>query len=151
MKAWNLKVRSNPQEIGQKLDAVFGSAGGFVLKMDAGTNDSIRFNLRKRSLNYLNFIRENQTIVHGKALETDTPNETDLEISFTPHFLSIMYVSLFMCLGLLSIIVGISSNAILLYGSILFVIGMALWMDVRKRSERNIQKYKKLISDILVE
>jgi len=149
MKAWNFKVKSNPQEIGKKLDSALGSVGGFVFKMDPGTNDSITFKVRKRSLNYLNFIRENQIIVNGKLLETDAENETDIEISFTQHFLTILYVSFFVSLGLLSIIVGISRNAILLYGGILLVIGIALWIDVRKNSERNIQKYKTLISEIL--
>ncbi len=104
MKAWNFKVKSNPQEIGKKLDSALGSAGGFVFKLDTGTNDSVTFKVRKRSLNYLNFIRENQIIVNGKIFETDTENETDLEISFTQHFLTILYVSFFVGLGLMAII-----------------------------------------------
>ncbi len=149
MKAWNFKVKSNPQEIGQKLDAALGSGHGFVFKMDPGTNDSITFKVRKRSLNYLNFIRENQIIVNGKIFGTDTENETAIKISFTQHFLIRLYVFVFVSLGLLAIVFGISSNAILLYGGVLFLIGIALWFDVRKNSEKNIQKYKTLISGIL--
>ncbi|WP_159523438.1 DUF423 domain-containing protein [Sunxiuqinia indica] len=149
MKTWNLKVKSNPQETSKKLDSALGSIGGFVFRMDTGTKDSIIFKVRKRSLNYLNFIRENQIVVNGKILETDSENETDLEISFSQHFLTILYVSFFVGLGLLALILGISNNATMLYGGILLVIGIVLWIDVRKNSEKNVQKYKTLISEIL--
>lgn len=148
MQTWNFKVKSNRQEISKKLDSALGPVSGFVFKIESGTNDSVTFKVRKRSLNYLNFIRENQIILRGKIFETDT-DETDLKISFTQHFLTILYVSFFMALGLLAIILGISKSQIILFGGILLVIGIALWIDVRKNSERNIQKYKALISEIL--
>jgi hypothetical protein len=150
MKAWNFKVKSNPQEILKKLDDTLGSVNGFVFKMDHDKNDSVTFKVRKRSLNYLAYIRENQIVVNGKILKTDTENETDLEISFTQHFLTILYVSFFGSLGLLAIILGISSGATMyIYGGILLAIGIALWIDVQKNSKRDIQKYKTLISEIL--
>ena len=149
MKAWNFKVKSNPQEIIKKLDDALGSVKGFVLNMDNDRNDSLTFKLRKRSLNYLNFIRENQIVVNGKILETDSENETDLEISFSQHFITILHVSFFLGLGLLAIILGISNSAIMLYGGILLVIGIALWIDVQKNFKKDIQKYKTLISEIL--
>ncbi len=150
MKAWNFNVKSNPQKIIKKLHSALGSVDGFVFNMNHDKNDSVTFKVRKRSLNYLNFIRENQIIVNGKILKTDTENETDIEISFTQHFLTILYVSFFWSLGLFAIIFGINSRATMyIYGGILLAIGIALWIDVRKNSERNIQKYKTLISEIL--
>ncbi len=149
MKTWNLKVKSNPQEISKKLDSGLGTIGGFVFRMDTGTKNSVIFKVRKRSLNYLNFIRENQIVVNGKILETDSENKTDIEITFSHHFLTMLYVSFFVGLGLLAIILGISNRATMLYGGISLLIGIALWIDVRKNSERNIRKYKTLISEIL--
>ena len=150
MKAWNFKVKSNPQESIKKLNSAFGSADGFVFKMDHDKNDSVTFKVRKRSLNYLAYIRENQIVVNGKILKTDTENETNLEISFSQHFLTILYVSIFVSLGLLAIILGRSSNAAMyLFGGILLAIGIALWIDVQKNSKKDIQKYKTLISEIL--
>ncbi|WP_163710718.1 DUF423 domain-containing protein [Mangrovibacterium lignilyticum] len=150
MKAWNFKVNSNPQEIAKKLDAALGAVGGFVFKMHPGANDSVTFKVRKRSLNYLNFIRENQIIVSGQLAETDADNETGVEIAFTQHFLTILYVSVFVVLGLLSIIAGISrGSAMYVYGGILLAVGIGLWIDVQKNSKKNIQKYKALIAELL--
>ena len=147
MKAWNFKVKSNPQEIIEKLDDALGSVKGFVLKMDNDRNDSLTFKLRKRALTY---IRYNQIIVNGKILKTETENETDLEISFSQHFITILYVSFFWSLGLIAIILGISSSATMyIFGGILLVIGIALWIDAQKNFKKDIQKYKALISEIL--
>jgi len=147
MKAWNFKVKSNPQEIIEKLDDALGSVKGFVLKMDNDRNDLLTFKLRKRALTY---IRYNQIIVNGKILKTETENETDLEISFSQHFITILYVSFFWSLGLIAIILGISSSATMyIFGGILLVIGIALWIDAQKNFKKDIQKYKALISEIL--
>jgi len=147
MKAWNFKVKSNPQEIIEKLDDALGSVKGFVFKMDNDRNDSLTFKLRKRALTY---IRYNQIIVNGKILKTETENETDLEISFSQHFITILYVSFFWSLGLIAIILGISSSATMyIFGGILLVIGIALWIDAQKNFKKDIQKYKALISEIL--
>ena len=147
MKAWNFKVKSNPQEIIEKLDDALGSVKGFVLKMDNDRNDLLTFKLRKRALTY---IRYNQIIVNGKILKTETENETDLEISFSQHFITILYVSFFWSLGLIAIILGISSSATMyIFGGIFLAIGIALWKEEQKSFKKNIQKYKTLISEIL--
>ena len=150
MKTWNFKVNKNPQEIIKKLNAALGPANGFIFRMNPDQNNSVTFNVRKQSLNYLNFIRENQVIANGKALKTAAENESDVEISFTQHFLTIAYLSVFWALGLLAIIIGISSNvALCIMGGVLFAVGIALWIDVRKTFDRNIQNYKTLISEVL--
>jgi hypothetical protein len=150
MRAWNFKVKSNPQEIIKKLDSAFGSVDSFVYNVDHNKNDSAAFKVRKRSLNYLNFIRENQIIVNGKILETDTENETNIEISFTQHFLRILYGSIYLVFGLLSIILGIINSAtIFIIAGFLLLVGIAIWIDVQKQFARNIQEYKTLFSEIL--
>ena len=150
MKKWNFKLKSNPQMIINKLDSELGSVDGFVFKMDHDKNDLVTFKVRKRGLHYLGFMRENQIIVNGKILKTETENETSVEISFTQHFLTILYVSIYLVFGLLAIILGIiGSAAIFIIAGFLLTVGIALWIDVRKNSARYIQKYKTLISEIL--
>ena|SRR5674476_1459774 len=147
MKEWNLIVKSNPQEIIKKLDSTLGSVDGFVFKIDKNRNDLVTFKVRKRASMYSGF---NLIIVNGKILKTDTKNETDLEISFSRHFMIILYISIFFGLGLLAIMVGISSSATMyIVGGILLAIGIALWKEQQKSFKKNIQKYKKLISEIL--
>lgn len=50
MKAWNFKVKSNPQEISKKLDSALGSVDGLVFNMNHDKNDSVTFKVRKRIL-----------------------------------------------------------------------------------------------------
>jgi hypothetical protein len=110
--------------------------------------------VRKRGLYAFQIILLNRIIVNGKILKTDTENETDVEISFTQDVLTklIMFINIFFGLGLslTALISGINSNSyMLIAGGILITIGIALWFDVQQRFERNIQKYKTLISEIL--
>ena len=150
MKAWNFKVKSNPQEIIKKLQSALGSVDGLVFNMDHDKNDSVTFKIRKRVLYGYGYLY-NYIIGNGKMLKTHTENETDVEISFTQHFLTTLYVSMYWGSGLIAIIVGISRSATIMciVGGILLVVGIALWIDVRKRFERNVQKYKTLISEIV--
>jgi len=61
-----------------------------------------------------------------------------------------LYVSFSWCLGLLLIILGISSSATMyIFGGIFLAIGIALWKEEQKSFKKNIQKYKTLISEIL--
>ena len=149
MKTWNFSSKSNPKEIGQKLDAAFGPAGGFVFKMDQGKNDSVTFKVHKSMAAYgygvLNDIR-----VTGKLSKTGHKNETKLEISFANHLLTLLHLSIFFGLGLSAIIVGIIHNSnMYLFGGLILVVGIALWFHVRKNAIRDIKKYKTLISGIL--
>jgi hypothetical protein len=151
MKTWNFKVKSNIQEIVKKLNSAFGLGDGFVFNMGHDKNDTVTFKVRKRVLYAATqILLHNKIIVNGRMLKTDTENETYVKISFTQHFLVPLYVSIFWGFGLFAIILGISSSAAMyIPGGILLAIGIALWIDVQKKFERNIQKYKVLISEIL--
>ena len=150
MKTWNYKVKSIPHEIIKKLDSALGYVNGFVFNIDDAKSDSLTFNVRKRILNPLQIILYNKIKVNGKILKTDSENETNVEVSFSQHFLTILYVSVFFGFGLVALIYGLVSGATMyLLGGILLLVGIILWIDVKKRFKRDIQKYKTLISEIL--
>ena len=150
MKTWNFKLKSNPQEISRKLDSGLRSADGFVYNMDHDKNDSVTFKVRKRVLYGLAIIDYNAIIVKGKMLKTDTENETDIEISFTQHLLTRLYVSIYLVFGLLAIILGIRGSAVIfIIAGFLLAVGIALWINIQRKFEQDIQKYKTLISEIL--
>ncbi len=153
MKKWNLKVKSNVQEIIKKLESTLGSFDGFVFNIDNDKNDSVTFKVRKRGLYafYLMFI--NKIIVNGKIFKTDAENETNIEISFTQYFLwkLIIFTHMFLGLGfLIAIISKISSSAFMyILGGILLAVGIVLWITVQKKFKKDVQEYKTLISGIL--
>ena len=150
MKAWNFKVKSNPQEIIKKLDSTLGSVDGFVFNMDHDKNDSVIFNVRKRVLYPDQILHRNRIIINGKMLKTDTENKTDVEISFTQHPFITVNISIFLGLGLFAIILAIGSSASMyIPGGILLAVGIVFWIAVQKKFEKDIQKYKTLISEIL--
>ncbi len=150
MKAWNFKVKSNPQECIKKLDSALRAVDGLVFYMDNDKNDTVTFTVRKRVLYAYQMILRNHIKVNGKMLQMDTENETDVEISFTQHFLITLYVSIFWISGLLAIISGISSIATMyIIGGLLIAVGFALWIYLQKEFARNIQEYKTLFSKIL--
>lgn len=153
MKAWNIIVKSNPNEISKKLRSALDSVNGFDFKMDHDKNDAVTFKVRKRILYawYLLFL--NSIVVNGKLSKTATKNETDVEISFSQHFLWKLVIFTDMSLGLGFLIVLISgknsSPSMYLIGTIILAIGVLLWIRVQHKYERNIQEYKTLISEIL--
>jgi hypothetical protein len=152
MKKWNFKVKSNPQEIINKLDISLGSVAGFVFNTGHDKNDSVIFNMRKRVHYPDQILHRNRIIVNGKILKTDAENETDVEIYFKQHYLMtlIIYINIFFGLGLIATIPGISSNASMyIPGGILVAVGIVLWIALQKKFEKDIQKYKTLISEIL--
>jgi len=153
MKAWNLKVKNNPIEIGKKLESTLGSLNGFVFDLDNDKQNSITFKMRKRILYAWYMVFHNWTIVKGKLLKTDTENETNVEISFTQHFLITLIIFTHMFLGLcflFAIISGTSSSASMyILGGILLAVGIVLGIAIQKKIKKDIQKYKTLISEIL--
>jgi len=153
MKKWNLKVKSNVQEIVKKLDSTFGTNDGFVLNIDNEKNDSVTFKVRKRFLHTYSYMDYNKTNVNGSILKTDTENETNIEIYFTRHFLMklIIFFNIVLGLGyLIAIISGILSNAFMyIVLGILLAFGIGLWNSIQKKGEKDIQEYKILISEIL--
>ncbi len=150
MKKWNFKLNSDPQEIIKKLDSAFASVDGMVFNTHHDKNNSVIFKVRKRVQDAYAALHDNLTILNGKMLKTDVENETNVEISFTQHFLRILYVSIYLVPGLIAIILGIGrSVSIFIIAGILLAVGIALWMQARNRFEKDIQKYKTLISEIL--
>ena len=153
MKKWNLKVKGNPQEIINKLDAALKSFGGFIFNIDHDKkSDTVAFKIRKPIKYPDQILHRNRTIVNGKIFKTETENLTDIEISFTQHFFMTLTVFSVILLGLVLVVTipKISSGAsIFLLEGILLVLGIILWIAVQKKFERDIQKYKTLISEIL--
>lgn len=150
MEKWNFKVKSKPQEIINKLNSALESFDGFVFNIDHAKNDSVLFNLRKRVIYPDQILHRNRIIVNGKILKTDIENETDVEISFTQHFLMTWTIFIFFVLCLVAIISIIYSPASMyIPGGILLAVGILLWIALHKKFEKDIQNYKTLISEIL--
>ena len=149
MKNWNFKVQNSPREIIEKLESALKSSGGFVFDVDP---DSAFFNIRKQIKYPDQILHRNRVVVKGKILNTNAENETNVEISFTQHFFMTMTVCSIIILGLSLIVVisKISSGTTMyLFGGIVLAIGIVLWIALQKKLERDIQKYKTLISEIL--
>ena len=153
MKAWNFKTESNPTDISKKLESKLGLDNGFVFSVDNDEKKSITFKIRKQILYGWYWAYQNWTIINGKLLKIDTEDNTNVEISFNQHFLIrlIMFTHIFLGLGLLiAIISGISnSNSLYIFGGIILVLGVFLWVALQRKFERDTQKYKTLISKIL--
>jgi len=151
MKAWNFKLKSNPQKIIKKLDSALGSVNGFVFNVENDNNNSVTFKVRKRILYGFQTILRNHIIANGKMTHTDTENETDVEITFNQHFLNTLEIYIFLILGLLAIIFGIISNNTTgyIFGSIFLAVEIPFLIFVQKQFARNIQEYKTLFTEIL--
>jgi len=151
MKVWNLKVKRDSQEIIKKLNSSFGSVNGFVFNVENDTKDSVKIKVRKRILYGFQTVLRNHIIVNGKITRLNTENETDVEISFNQHFLNTLEVFIFLVIGLLAIIFGITnSNAtIYIFGGIFLVVGITYLIWVKKEFVRNVQEYKTLFTKIL--
>jgi len=155
MKEWNFKVESNPTDISKKLESTIGSNNGFIFSVNKDENKSITFKIRKRILYVWYWAFQNWTIINGKLLKIDTEKKTNVEISFNQHFLIrlITFTNIVVGLGLLiGTISGILNNTSLylyLFGGIILVLGIFLWIAMQRKYEKDIQKYKLLISDIL--
>ncbi|MGD2034563.1 MAG: hypothetical protein PVF73_05865 [Bacteroidales bacterium] len=151
MEIWNFNIKSNPKEISKKLESAL--VDRFVFNINRDKNNSVTFKVRKRILYVWYMYFHNWTIVNGKLLKTDTENKTNVEISFSQHWfiILIIYTQMLLGLGLLiPIISGISSSTSLyIPGGILLAVGIVLWIVVKKKFEKDIQKYKALISEIL--
>ena len=153
MKTWNFKTKNNPKDVSKKIEAAFKSANGLVFNINHDKNNSVTFKMRKRILYpwYLFFL--NSIIVNGKLSKTETKNEAKVEISFNQHFLWVLVVFTNIILGLALLFTVISEKDtnpyMYIIGSLIFAIGVILWITIQKKYESNIQEYKTLISDIL--
>lgn len=151
MKTWNLNVKSNPKEIGDKLES--GLVDRFVFKVIRDKDDPVSFRLRKRILYIWYMYFHNWTIVNGKILKGDTAEETNVKISFTQHWFIKLIIYSQMLLGLgfiIAIFLGFkSSTSLYIPGGILLALGVVLWIVVKMKFKKDIQGYKALISEIL--
>ena len=153
MKTWNVKVKSNPKEISKKLESTFGSVKGFVFNIDSDKNNPVTFKVRKRILYAWYMMFQNWTIINGKLIKMETENMTNVVITFTQHFLITLIIYTHMFLGLvfiIAIISGIiSSPSMYIFVGLLLALGIVLWIAIQKKFEKDIQKYKALISEVL--
>ena len=152
MKTWKFKSKSSPEEISKKLAGELKSIGGFVLDMNLRNNKSVTFKVRKRMLYAWYLAFQNWTVVKGKLLKDDSENRTQVEISFNKHFFIKMIIFTHIIFGLGFLIAIISGKHVntadyVIVGTLL-VLGIVLWIAIQRKFERDIQKYKLLISDI---
>ncbi len=91
-----------------------------------------------------------ETILQHIIVETDAENDTNVEVSFTQHFLITLNIFIFLGLGLFALIFGIAGNtSAFLLGGISIAIGIIFWIAANNKFEKDLQKYKALISEIL--
>ena len=83
-------------------------------------------------------------------MKSDIENESNLEITFTQHLIMTLTILSVFIPGLFAIIYAIySGNTMYITGVIFLAVGIVLWMALQKKFEKDIQKYKVLISKIL--
>lgn len=153
MKAWNFQVKNSSKEISKKLESSLGNAHRFVLDMNYDKINRVNFKIRKRLLLSFGINTHNNLVVNGKITKAHPGNETDIEISFSQHPLSkiLMYGHSILGLGFVAaIILEYSNNSYsYLIAGILLSIGVLLGIHLKKKFDKNVQEYKKLISEIL--
>ena len=153
MKDWNFQVKNSPKEISEKLEFALGGANKFVLNMNYDKIKPAKFKIRKRLLLPFEINTQNNIIVKGEISKNHTGNKTDVEVSFTQHPLSklLMYGHIILGLGFLAAIILEYSNNTYTYliAGILIAIGVLLGIHLKKNFDKNVQEYKKLISEIL--
>ncbi|MEP6260341.1 MAG: DUF423 domain-containing protein [Gillisia sp.] len=153
MKDWNFQVKNSPKEISEKLESALGGANRFVLNMNYDKINPAKFKIRKRLLLPFEINTQNNIIVKGEISKKHTGNKTEIDVSFTQHPLSklLMYGHIILGLGFLAAIILEYSNNTYTYliGGILISIGVLLGIHLKKNFDKNVQEYKKLISEIL--
>ncbi|GAA4327312.1 hypothetical protein GCM10023115_24800 [Pontixanthobacter gangjinensis] len=153
MKNWNFQVKNSPEEISEQLKSSLENAKRFAFDMKNNKYNLINFKLRKRLLLPFEINLQNNIIVNGKISKTSSGNETDVEVSFSQHPLSklIMYGHIILGLGFLAAMVLEYSNNFYTYliVGILLLIGVLLGSHLKRNFDKNVQEYKKLISEIL--
>lgn len=153
MKEWSFQVKNSPIEIRQKLESSIGDANRFVLNFNDDKLNLVNFKIRKRLLLPFEINTQNNIIVNGKITKTNPGKGTGVEVSFSQHPLSklLMYGHIILGLGFLAaIILEFSNNSYTyLIAGILLTIGAFLGFQLKMNFDKNVQEYKKLISEIL--
>ncbi len=152
MKAWRFKLTRSPIEISEKLESELKTIGGFVFNMNHENNKSVTFKMRKRILYAWYMAFQNWTVVKGELLNNDKENETNVKITFNQHFFIrlIIYTHIILVLGfLIAIISGINVNtSMYILAGTLVILGIVLWLAIQRKFEKDIQKYKSLMTEI---
>jgi len=149
MKNWKYKARSNRQEIIEKLRSALVPAGGFVFN---GNEDSGSFKIRKPVKYPDQILHRNRVVVNGRVLNGETEYEANVEVSFAQDLYMKMTVFSIIAFGCILIaLISRSSDGAIMYllGGIVLAVGFLLWMALNKKLERDTQKYKTLIAEIL--
>ncbi|PRX39292.1 hypothetical protein [Salegentibacter salegens] len=152
MKNWNFKVKRNPNEISENLEASIGAVNGFAFDIKSDGSNLISFKIRKRLLYAWYILYHNNVVVNGRLSNADAKGETNVDISFNQHFLwkFVIFTHLFLGLGfVIAIFLGNSDIPMYVLAAITLAIGIFLWFRLQKKYERNVQEYKKLISKTL--
>jgi hypothetical protein len=153
MKKWNFQIKSSPKEVSKRLESSLGGAKRFVFHMIYDEEKSVKFKIRKRMLLAFEINAQNNIIVNGKILKTAARNGSDVEVSFTHHTFSKLLIFIHVILGVavLAALVLEASRESYMYivGGILLITGFLLWVQLQKNFEKNVQEYKKLISEVL--
>ena len=153
MKTWSFKTKSNPSDISKKLESKLGLDNGFVFSLDNNKKESTTFKIRKRILYGWYWAYQNWTVINGKLLKSDNEEKTNVEISFGQHFLIklMLFAHIFIGSGfLVAIPFGASiNNSTYIFGGVILVFGVSLWVALQQKFKKDIQKYKTLISEIL--
>ncbi|NKI25241.1 DUF423 domain-containing protein [Arenibacter sp. 6A1] len=154
MKSWSFKLKNDPKEVSEKLESELRSIGGFVFNMNRKKNDAVTFKVRKRILYAWYWAFQNWTIINGELVKNDAENTTNVEIIFNQHWLIRLIIFTHIILGLgflIGIISGININPYMyVLGGILLALGIVLWIAMQRKYEKDIQKYKSLLSKIFV-
>jgi hypothetical protein len=152
MKTWSFKLKNSPKEISEKLESELKSIGGFVFNTNHEKNNSVTFRVHKRILYAWYLAFHNWTIVNGEMLKNETEEKTKVEITFNQHFLIklIIITHLVLILAfLIAVFSGMTANAsTYILGGTLLAIGIILWVAIKRKFQKDIQKYKLLITEI---
>lgn len=152
MRAWRFKLKRSPIEIGEKLASELKSIGGFVFNMNYENNKSVTFKIRKRILYIWYMAFQNWTVVKGELINNDTENETNVKITFNQHFLIRLIIFthvIFVISFLVAMISGINvDTSMYIIAGTLLILGIVLWLLIQRKFEKDIQKYKLLMTEI---
>jgi hypothetical protein len=151
MKNWKYKVQSSPQEVIDKLQSAFASASGFIFNVD---KDAASFMIRKPVIYPDQILHRNRVIANGKISHTNPSTEhgADIDISFVQDFYMKMTVfSIIVSAAiLLALISRLSSGVIIiLLGAMILAVGIILWLALERKLQKDTQKYKTLITEVL--
>ena len=144
---------SNPKEVIAKLESGFKNVNGFAFNQSWDKNNTTTFKIRKRALETFQIGIRNNIIVSGKISNPNGAGKSRVEISFSQHFLMklTLVVNLLFGFGLVALLLEKGGTFyILVIGGIVLLVGILIWLDVKKRFDKNVRDYKKLISEILL-